>query len=70
MDPEDRPRALALIRDLRDPHIQDEDAAPRLDELERLTGCPHVLDLLLQDDPELTDDEALDRALEYRPFAL
>lgn len=59
-----------MIRDLRDPQMQDEDAAPILDQLESLVRCPNMLDLLFHQHPELTDDELLDRALEYRPFAL
>lgn len=68
----DRARALELIRELRDPDIakEDEDITPRLTELERLVSCPHVSDLMFWHKPELTDEEVLERALEYMPFAL
>jgi hypothetical protein len=65
-----RERALALIRELRDPTLPDEEVGVRLDELARVLGYPDVSDLIFHQRPELTDDEIVTRALEYRPFAL
>jgi hypothetical protein len=65
-----RQRARALIRELRDPTLRDEDVGARLDELAKMLGYPNVTDLIFHQRPELTDDEIVARALEYRPFAL
>lgn len=71
VNPTDRSRALALIQELRDPSRTDEESlVPKMLELERLVRCPHVSDLLFHHQPELTDEEVLSKALEYRPFAL
>ncbi|GIH05501.1 hypothetical protein Rhe02_35680 [Rhizocola hellebori] len=63
-------RARLLIRQLRDPTLPDESADALLTELERLLGYPRVSDLLFNSDPELSDDEMVEKALEYKPFAL
>lgn len=63
-------RALQLIRQLRDPRLPDEASGPLFDELERLLVYPRVVNLMFFEDPELSDEEVIDRALEYKPFEL
>lgn len=64
-----RMRALELIRMLRNPpHVPDEETDDLLTQLERMLGCPHVSDLMFYENPELSDDEVIDRALAYSPF--
>jgi hypothetical protein len=63
-------RALQLIRELRDPALPDESADMLLTELERLLSYPRVSDLLFYVSPELSDEEVVAKALEYKPFAL
>ncbi|SCL50187.1 hypothetical protein GA0070603_0927 [Micromonospora chersina] len=64
-----RSRALALVRELRDPALPDEEAGARVDELERILCCPHVLSLMFFTEPGLSDEEVIEEALKYQPFA-
>lgn len=70
LDDAGRERARQLIRQLRDPSLPDESADALLTELERLLAYPRVSDLLFYADPELSDDEVIEKAQEYKPFAL
>ncbi|OJF10730.1 hypothetical protein [Couchioplanes caeruleus] len=63
-----RERALELVRLLRDPNLPDSETDGPLVELERITRCPHVSDLMFFRDPSLSDEEVVDQALSYRPF--
>lgn len=65
-----RERALQLIRQVRDPALPDEELAVQLDELERLVVNPHIGELLFFEEPELSNEEVLERALGYKPFTL
>jgi hypothetical protein len=67
---DDHRRALNLIAKLRRPSTPEEAVDPLMVELERLVKCPHVADLMFWAKPELSDDEVLNRALEYQPFVL
>ena len=70
LDEAGRERALQLIRQLRDPRLPDEASGPLFDELERLLVYPRVVNLMFFEDPELSDEEVVERALEYKPFEL
>ncbi|SCG77588.1 hypothetical protein GA0070609_5420 [Micromonospora echinaurantiaca] len=70
LDDPTRSRALALVRELRDPAIPDEETGVRVDELERILCCPHVISLMFFREPELSDEEVIEEALKYQPFAL
>ncbi|MBQ1046582.1 MULTISPECIES: hypothetical protein [unclassified Micromonospora] len=70
LDDATRGRALVLVRELRDPTIPDEETGAKLDELERILRCPHVITLMFFAQPELTDEEVVAEALAYQPFAL
>ena len=70
LDDASRGRALALVRELRDPAIPDEKTGAKLDELTRILRCPHVITLMFFNQPELTDEEVIAEALTYEPFAL
>ncbi|MEU8240977.1 hypothetical protein AB0C07_22265 [Actinoplanes missouriensis] len=62
-------RALELVRLLRDPRLPDSEADGLLLELERITRCPHVSDLMFFRDPSLSDQEVVKQAISYRPFS-
>jgi hypothetical protein len=70
VEPGLRERATRLIAEIRRPDVSDEQCGQMLSELERILGCPHVLDLMFWHRPGLRDEEVIDRALMYRPFAL
>lgn len=63
-----RGRALELVRLLRNPSLPGEETNEPLDELERILRCPHVLNLMFYEIPELSDENVIARALNYRPF--
>ena len=65
-----RERAIEIVRDIRYGRLPDDQASAKLDELEHLIPHPQWADLLFYQDPELTDEQAVDTALAYRPFAL
>jgi hypothetical protein len=65
-----RERALALIRQLRYGRLPDEESGRAMEELERVIPHPAWPDLLFHTSPELSDEDAIDVALSYRPFAL
>jgi hypothetical protein len=66
----DRQRALQIIRELQDPALPDEGSGDLVAQLERLLFCPHVYEYLFFQDEELTAEEVIEKALEYKPFAL
>lgn len=66
----ERERALQLIRQLRDPRLPDESADALLTELERLLAFRRITDLLFYEDPELSDEEIVEKALKKRPLEL
>jgi len=70
LDSAGRERALRLIWQLRDPRLPDESADALLTELERLLAFPQITDLLFYEDPELSDEEVIEKALENRPLEL
>lgn len=70
LDDASRGRALALVRELRDPATPDEETGAKLEELERIVRCPDVITLMFFNQPELTDEEVVAEALAYEPFAL
>jgi hypothetical protein len=70
LDAAERARALHLVRELRDPRLPDESADGLLAELERLLAFPRITDLLFYEDPELSDEEVIEKALENRPIEL
>lgn len=65
-----RERAIEIVREVRYGGLPDEEASAKLDELEQLIPHPRWVDLLYYQDPELSDEAAVDAALAYRPFAL
>ena len=65
-----RERAIEIVRDIRFGRLPDDQASAKLDELEQLIPHPRWVDLLFYQDPELSDEQAVDTALAYRPFAL
>ncbi len=69
LDDVQRQRARLLIQRLKDPTLPDEASAELLDELKKMLLCPRVSDLLFWRTPELTEDEAIEEALQYQPFA-
>lgn len=66
----DRARASELIRQLLGPSLPDNRTRAPLEELERILACPHVSDLLFYEDPPMTEEQVIERALQYRPFAM
>ena len=70
LDSAGRQRALQLIAELRDPRLPDESTDALLVELERLLAFPRVSDLMFYEDPELSAEEVIERALENRPIEL
>jgi hypothetical protein len=65
-----RGRALELVRAIRYELKSDEEIEAPFNELQRLIPHPAWLDLLYWQTPELSNDEVIDKALEYRPTAL
>lgn len=63
-------QALILVRALRYGRIPDEEVGEKIAELERLIPTPHWVDLMFHQIPDLSDEEVVDRAMEYRPFEL
>ena len=57
-----------MIRRVRDPGFPDEAASALIDELSRLLVYPRVSDVLFRRTPELTEEEVIEEALQYRPF--
>ena len=70
ISPEQRARALELVEMIRSPVYSDEENAAFTEELQRLIPHPAWSDLLFWHTPELSDAEAVEEALRYRPFAL
>lgn len=70
LDPESRQCALDLIVAVRDPASPEAEADARLTELERLLSNPHVSRLIFHHVPELSAEDVIEKALEYKPFAL
>ncbi|GAA1380850.1 hypothetical protein GCM10009661_56350 [Catellatospora chokoriensis] len=70
LDGAGRERALWLIGELRDPRLPDESADALLVELERLLAFPRITDLLFYENPELSDEEVIEKALGNRPIEL
>ncbi|MFC7244294.1 hypothetical protein ACFQO7_17610 [Catellatospora aurea] len=68
LTPEQRRRALALMAEL--VHTPDEEVDDKVEELERITECPHVVGYLFHHTPHLTDEQALEKALAYEHIAL
>ena len=69
-DTERKQQALELVRKLRYGRVPDEEVGAVVDELERIVPNPNWTDLLFYNEPELSDEEAVEKALAYRPFAL
>jgi hypothetical protein len=67
---EQRARAVELVEMIRSPISSDEESAAFTAELKRLIPHPAWDDVLFWHKPELSDEEAVDEALRYRPFAL
>ena len=60
-----RARAAEIIRILRNPpHLPDEEVGAPLAELGRILGHPRMLDLIFHQNPDLSDDEIIDTALD------
>ncbi|MGW4499329.1 hypothetical protein ACWENR_12055 [Micromonospora sp. NPDC004336] len=57
LDNATRSRALTLVRELRNPALPGEEAGARVDELERILCCPHVISLMFFGEPELSDEK-------------
>jgi hypothetical protein len=70
LDNAGRERALLLIRELRSPTLPEESADALLAELERLLSFSRVSDLLFYENPQLSDEEVIERALGNGPFEL
>ncbi|MFC8851059.1 MULTISPECIES: hypothetical protein [unclassified Micromonospora] len=70
LDDESKSKALRLVRELRDPTLPDEGVADRLSRLESILRRPNMLDLLFFNDPELTDEEVVEKAAAYKPIEL
>ena len=68
--PADRARALELIGMLRSTIYSDDEHAEFDQELQRLVPHPAWSDLLFWHEPDLSDEEALEEALRYRPIEL
>ncbi|MFI8789071.1 e9imm peptide [Streptomyces sp. NPDC055105] len=67
-----RDEAIKLVQRLMDVDYGDEtEETEALAALERGLACPHVSDYIFWDtDPQLTAEKIVNRALEYKPFAL
>jgi hypothetical protein len=67
---EQHARAVELVEMIRSPIYSDEENAALTAELKRLIPHPGWDDLLFWHTPELSDEDAVDEALRYRPIAL
>ncbi|CAL9563817.1 hypothetical protein SUDANB1_04685 [Streptomyces sp. enrichment culture] len=67
-----RVEAIHLVQRLMNADYADEtEADDILTGLVRGLGCPHISDFVFWDnDPQLTAEKVVDRALSYEPFAL
>ncbi|MGW4286417.1 hypothetical protein ACWEIK_05735 [Streptomyces sp. NPDC004673] len=64
-------RAVPLIAEIRSGELRTEDCDAKIAELQELYPyCPRWLDLLFLESADLTDEQVMEKALEYRPFAL
>ena len=70
LDGQAKAQAINLVRELRDPTLPDEGVPDRLSKLKSILRCPNILDLLFYHEPELADEEVVEKALEYKPFEL
>ncbi|WP_157641369.1 e9imm peptide [Longispora albida] len=70
IDETTRERARVLIGIIRDPTLPEELIDEPMTELARILSCPHVSDYLFHENPELSVEEVIDKALAYRPIAL
>jgi hypothetical protein len=67
---EQRARVMQLVVTAIDPKLGDSQLADVLDELERLVPHPDIGALIFSEEPELTPEEIVERALSYVPPAL
>jgi hypothetical protein len=67
---EQRARALELVEMIRSTVYSDEEAEGLLAELNRIIPNPQWGSLLFWHKPDLSDEEAVEEALKYRPIAL
>lgn len=65
-----REEMIILIERLIGGEGGDDEASEWLAALERSIPNPHISDLIFYSEEALTAEQILDRALEYRPFAL
>jgi hypothetical protein len=70
ISPENRARAIELVGMIRSTAFSDEEHIEFNEELERLIPHPAWSDLMFWHDPDLSDEEAVEEALRYRPIAL
>ena len=65
-----REKALELVQLARDPAVSDERLGELIDGLKHVIPYPSWINLLFHRVPDLSDEEVVDEALRYRPFAL
>ncbi|MGW6748880.1 e9imm peptide [Streptomyces sp. NPDC055006] len=67
-----RDEAIKFVQRLMDADYGDEtEEAEALAALRQGLACPHISDYIFCDpDPQLTAEKIVDRALDYKPFAL
>lgn len=67
-----REEAICLVQRIMDAdYADDAECDAIITALERGTGCPHISDCIFWDnDPQMTAEKIVDRALAYEPFAL
>ena len=70
VDEDSKQKAIALVRLFRSGDLEEEQIAGKLDELMRLIPNPHWGNLMFHNTPELSDEEVVEAAMAYRPFAL
>jgi len=66
----ERRELVHLVRRLRSGETTDEETVELVEELKRRVPDPEVTNLMFWHQPELTDEEVVDRALAYRPIEL
>lgn len=66
-----RDEAIPLVQRLMNGDVDEDEGGEILDALERGLVCPHIGDYIFRyADPELTAEQVVDRAMEYKPIAL
>jgi hypothetical protein len=65
-----REELVAMVQQLIDATLPEEDEDRLLEEVEASVPHPRVVNLIYHTDPQLTAEEVVDQALSYRPIEL